>query len=333
MSRVQNVAVNPKESQSEHFVACTELPSFRKENQIAMTLTDFHSSHDRTRSDNFMDEDLVDPLTTEQGRRALERLDALLCFDLEDSQPSQTTIGSSADVAGGATAASSFSSAIVPITDNTLSNTDMSMDATDTSMFRLFASRPLVKVQIHTTEQEFVVANPRVLEVTDEQEASLRLAFQSVIISAADVIKEAQIPAPCAKGLIVVNKAGHIVDPAIVARGGTEYFSSSRRNMSSRRRRVEREIQSGKMKRRAAAPYSSAYPQPFHWLKPQLVVTGANRGVSRGRGTRGLGRGLGRGRGVSRGHSHATSRSQTPPCHNIKPIIFSKGKSLYFISN
>ncbi|KAH9273218.1 hypothetical protein BASA83_004507 [Batrachochytrium salamandrivorans] len=277
-----------------------------------MTLTDFHSSHDRTRSDNFMDEDLVDPLTTEQGRRALERLDALLCFDLEDSQPSQTTIGSSADVAGGATAASSFSSAIVPITDNTLSNTDMSMDATDTSMFRLFASRPLVKVQIHTTEQEFVVANPRVLEVTDEQEASLRLAFQSVIISAADVIKEAQIPAPCAKGLIVVNKAGHIVDPAIVARGGTEYFSSSRRNMSSRRRRVEREIQSGKMKRRAAAPYSSAYPQPFHWLKPQLVVTGANRGVSRGRGTRGLGRGLGRGRGVSRGHSHATSRSQTP---------------------
>ncbi|KAH6580263.1 hypothetical protein BASA61_009757 [Batrachochytrium salamandrivorans] len=82
--------------------------------------------------------------------------------------------------------------------------------------------------------------------------------------------------------------------------------------MSSRRRRVEREIQSGKMKRRAAAPYSSAYPQPFHWLKPQLVVTGANRGVSRGRGTRGLGRGLGRGRGVSRGHSHATSRSQTP---------------------
>ncbi|KAH6580264.1 hypothetical protein BASA61_009758 [Batrachochytrium salamandrivorans] len=84
----------------------------------------------------------------------------------------------------------------------------MSMDATDTSMFRLFASRPLVKVQIHTTEQEFVVANPRVLEVTDEQEASLRLAFQSVIISAADVIKEAQIPAPCAKGLIVVNKLG-----------------------------------------------------------------------------------------------------------------------------
>ncbi|OAJ37709.1 hypothetical protein BDEG_21705 [Batrachochytrium dendrobatidis JEL423] len=72
-------------------------------------------------------------------------------------------------------------------------SSDMNVDH-NSLLFRLFSAHPLAHVQIDSIQQDLIVADPRVFEVSDEQDALLRSAFETIMISTVDILKESVLP-------------------------------------------------------------------------------------------------------------------------------------------
>ncbi|KAK5669176.1 hypothetical protein QVD99_003586 [Batrachochytrium dendrobatidis] len=242
-------------------------------------------------SNGIMSNEPVDPLLECEGRLALERLNVLMesNLDMEDCNSTASQINPER----------LLSMSLPSHQDNCSS--DMNVDH-NSLLFRLFSAHPLAHVQIDSIQQDLIVADPRVFEVSDEQDALLRSAFETIMISTVDILKESVLPSSISKGTVItINKKGHVVDPIVLARGGREFTPSSRRPMSSRRRRVEQEIKAGKIARRPSSNsrQSNTNHTPFHWLKQhQPVFSRGNQSGFRGRGMRGSRQGFGRGRGM-----------------------------------